>query len=317
MFEGVVERPVGPQRHHFQVQAQAPFAAIGRQAELVDDRVGLALPLAAGLVDMGVDVAVDIAALEALVAVQVEHHVDEFRRLHKAQVFLERAEAIVEHHADFIRRTVLANPPVGVDVVAFQVVGGHVPARLVEHFDGMQSRFGVVTRGQAFEHAQRVLAVVGLGVPFADILDPAVIETVLAAGGGVQVEDNFQLQLFGPGEGAVEHRQAAFDEGVAVLAVAAVVRIVGAEDPMADWDAHGVDAVLMQPDKILAGDERVPVLLQALRGGGAQFGAPGGFIGGLQALEHTGGHPFLQHQPATKVDAAEFDGRGLLGKRGL
>ncbi|MCY1429421.1 hypothetical protein D9M71_453370 [compost metagenome] len=255
---------------------------------------------------VGVDIAVDVAALEALVAVDIEDHVGKFRRLHEPQVLLEGAEAVMEDHADPLGLAVATNALVGVEVVAFQVLGRHIPARLVEHFDGMQGGPAVVTLGQALQHIQRVLAVLHLGVPFADILDPAVIETVLAAGRRVQVQDDPQLELVRPGERPVEYLDPALDEGVGVVAIAAVVRVVRAEDPVAERNAHGVDAVLVQPGEILAGDEAVPVLPEPFRGTCAQLGAPGGFIGGPQALEQARGHPFLQHQPAAEIHSAQF-----------
>ena len=73
VLEGMVERPLGPQRHHLQVQPQAPLATHRRQAELGVDRVGLLTPVHRRLADVAVDVQVDVAALEALVVVKVEN----------------------------------------------------------------------------------------------------------------------------------------------------------------------------------------------------------------------------------------------------
>ncbi|MDT4824294.1 hypothetical protein FQZ97_575400 [compost metagenome] len=212
----------------------------------------------------------------------------------------------MEDHADLLGLAVAANALVGVEVVTFQVIGRHIPAWLVEHFDGMQAGLTVITLGQALQHIQRVLAILRLGVPFADILDPAVIEAVLAAGGGVQVQDDPQLAFVRPGERPVEYLDSPLDERVGVVAVAAVVGVIRAEDPVAEWNAHGIDAPLVQPDEVIARDEAVPVLPEPLRGTRAHLGAPGGLIRGLQPIEQAGGHPFFQNQPAAQVHSAQF-----------
>ncbi|MNC23871.1 hypothetical protein D3C75_719080 [compost metagenome] len=236
----------------------------------------------------------------------VEDHVAVLRLLHEAQVFAEIAKPVVEHHRHPLGRAVFANALVGGQVVGLEVVGGHVPAWFVEHLDGVQRRMVAIALGQAFKHAERVFQIFRTGVPLADILDPAVVEAVLAAGRGVQVEYHAQAELLCPVHGAVEHRDAAHHEGMAAGAIARVIGVVGAEDPVPQRNAHGVQAVLGQPGEIVAGDESVPVAVQFFASRFAQLGAPGGFIGGGQPLEQAGHHPLLQYQPAAQVDPAQL-----------
>ena len=306
----MIERPLRPQRHHFQVQSQAPFATEGRQAQLGDDGIGLGLPIAGRLAHMPVDIHIDVATFEALVTVDIEQHIAERRRLHEAQVFAEITEAIMEHHRHLLGRRMPADALIGLQVIGLQVVGGHIPARLVERLDGMQRRMPAVALGQALQYRQRVLQVFRPSVPLADILDAAVVETVLATRRRMQVQHHLQAELLRPGHGIVEHGNAAFDKGMASLAIAGVIGVVGAENPVSQRDAHGVDAAPGQPGKILAGDPALPVRPQALGGGGAQLGAPGGLVGRRQALEQAGHHPFLQYQPAAQIDPTQLD-RGI------
>ena len=86
-----------------------------------------------------------------------------------------------------------------------------------------------------------------------------------------------------------------------------MIGIVLAEQPVADRQAHGIDAGTFQPGKVVAGDKCVPVMVQAPRRLGlAQLDAVGGLVGGLQPFKQTGGDPLFQHQPAAEIDAAQF-----------
>ena len=80
-------RPRRPERNDFQVEPQAPFTQDGRQAQLAVDIVGLVAPQHPRLVHVAMDVHFEVAAIEALVAVQVENDILMLRRLHEPQVF--------------------------------------------------------------------------------------------------------------------------------------------------------------------------------------------------------------------------------------
>ena len=147
-------------------------------------------------------------------------------------------------------------------------------------------------------------------VPFADVLDAAVVKAVLAAGGCMQVECDENAELRGPVERAVQHVDAAFDERMRVCAVLAVIRIRRAEDPVPDRDAHRVDADACKPRKILARDEALPVGTQPRRRLPAQLRAIGGLISRREPIEQARFHPLFQQQPATEIDASEVDRGG-------
>ena len=244
---------------------------------------------------------------KALIAVDIDGHVAELRLLEKSRILPEAAEAVVEHHRHPLGRAMAADAVIGVAGVALQQIGGDIPARLVEHLDAVQRRVIFVTLRQALQYIQGVLDVLLVGMPLANTQDAAVVETVLAARRGMEIKNHPQAELPGPLENLVDDLQAPDHKGIALLVVAAVIGIVLAEQPVADRQAHGVDAGTFQPGKVVAGDEGVPVVVQAPRRLGlAQLDAVGGLVGGLQPLEQTGGDPFLQHQPAAEIDAAQF-----------
>ena len=144
------------------------------------------------------------------------------------------------------------------------------------------------------------------GVPFTDILDAAVVESVLTAGRRVQVHQHVQAELRGPAQGTVQDLDAALDEGVRVGAVAGVIRIRRTENPVAHGNAHGVDARLGQPGEILTCDESFPVGPQTRRGVAAKRCAPGGLIGCRESGKKARRHPLLQQEPSAEVHPAKM-----------
>ena len=227
----------------------------------------------------------------------------------------------MEHHAHPLGRAVTADALVGGQGEPLEQFRGDVPARLVERLDSVQGRVITVALGQSFEHVQGMADVGLVRVPLAHAEDAAVVKAVLAARGGVQVEHHPQPELGGPREHLVDDGQPADHEGVAGRAVAAVVGVVRAEQPVAHRQAHRVDAGAGQPGEVVAGDEGLPVVMQPP--GGlikAQFGAVRGLVRGGQAREQARGDPFFEQQPAAEVDAAQpvaAGGQGGSGHGGL
>ena len=251
------------------------------------------------------NVHVDVGAIEALVAVDIKEHILEAGIAEQGLEFAVRAEAVVKHHRHALRPAVRADRGIGAPVKILEQRGGHVPAWLVQHLDRVQRRFGTVTSRQPAQQFDGKIHVLGTRVPLADILDAAVVEAVLAAGRGVQIDHHPQPGLLRPAKRAIEHLDAALDEGMRRAAVTRVPGIGRAENPVTDGDTHGVDAAFGEPEEILARDPVVPVRTQPCGRCAAQFGTPGGFIGSRKAGEHAGRHPLLEHQPATQVHAAQ------------
>ena len=131
----MVVRPRRPERDDFQVEPQAPFTQDGRQAQLAVNIVGLVAPQHPRLVHVAVNVHFKVAAIEALVAVQVENDVLMLGRLHESEVLAVRAEPVVEDHRHALRRAVGPDRLVAAQIVGLEQIGGHVPARFVEQFD--------------------------------------------------------------------------------------------------------------------------------------------------------------------------------------
>ena len=117
--------------------------------------------------------------------------------------------------------------------------------------------------GEAAQQIHAEIDVLAARVPLAHVLDAAVVEAVLAARRGVQVEHHAQAALPGPVHRAIEHLDAALDEGVRICAIGRMVRVRRAEDPMSEWNAHGVDAGLREPREIGARHERIPMRAQS------------------------------------------------------
>ena len=171
----------------------------------------------------------------------------------------------------------------------------------------MQRRLIGVPLGQPFQHGQGVFDVLLVGMPLANVEDAAVVEAVLTARRGMEVENHPQAELPGPLKDLVDDGKPPFHKGVARLLIAAVVGVVLAEEPVADRQPHGIDAGTFQPGEVVAGDEGVPVLVQAPGSLGlAQLDAVGGLVGGFKPREQTRRNPFFQHQPAAEIDAAQF-----------
>jgi hypothetical protein len=77
----------------------------------------------------------------------------------------------------------------------------------------------------------------------------------------MEIQDHPQAEFPGPFEHLVDDVQPAHHEGMACLAVTAVIGIVLAEQPVAERQPYRVDAGAAQPGEVVAGDEGVPVLV--------------------------------------------------------
>jgi|GEM_PF-6913090 len=254
------------------------------------------------------NVCFNIRAIEALVAVYVEDHILVLRWLHEAQILTVGAKTVVEDDRHTLRRTVSANRVVRAQIICLKQCRGHVPPRLIEQLNAVKGRCGAVSPGKTAQYIDRMRQIFFACVPFADILDAAVVKTVLAAGSRMEIDDNGNAERLCPFESAVQNIDAAFDKRMRVWAVFAVIRIWRAENPVPDRNANGIDANAGKPGEIRAGDEMFPVVAKPHRCIPAKLRTPGGLIRCRKPIEQARRHPFFQQQPAAQIDAAEMGG---------
>ncbi len=130
----------------------------------------------------------DFLAGKALVAVYVVDHVLVLRRLHEAQILVVGAESVMKSDRHALRRAVRTDRIISTQVVRFEKISGNIPARFVEQLNAVKGGRCAVAFGKPSQYLDRMRYVFLACVPFADILDAAVVKAVLAAGSRVEVE---------------------------------------------------------------------------------------------------------------------------------